>query len=201
MGNTSNKEKRQNKEYMRKKLEHCFLCKKKIEGFINYPNEQYMNYLLLTKSMNEGSIEKIGYSVCGNCNNVDTNRYNIKIHKDRLTTEQYNKLRITPFNVKALYEWDIKNSYYHKTVYVKSPEYTYWKEYSPQSIQSLELDKITINENWRTNEVDYYKKRSDRWEFAQKILGMDMYTYSDFCSITYHLHEKIAIFLPEEGNK
>jgi hypothetical protein len=201
MGNTSSINERSEKEKRERerieRLDICFLCNDKIKGnIIGYPNEQYYNLFQQYEDRENSS----SYAVCGNCNNIDTNRYYVKIHKERMKKEQYIKLRISQFNIDAMNEWDIKNSYYQKSICVKIPETIYWREYKYDYIQSIEHDKIIINESWLEICDDYRKKCMNRWKFANTILGMDSFTYNMFDRISEYLREKIIIYLQEEGN-
>jgi hypothetical protein len=201
MGNTSSINERSEKEKRERerieRLDICFLCNEKIKGnIIGYPNEQYYNLMKQYEERENAS----SYAVCGNCNSIDTNRYNVKIHKERMKKEQYDKLHITQVNIDAMNEWDIKNSYHMNSVCVKNLENIYWKEYRCEEIQKIEHDIIIINKNYSEAYADYRKKEKDRWTFANTILGMDQYTYSMFHRITEYLREKMIIYLQEEGD-
>jgi hypothetical protein len=185
-------------DYTEKALEKCFLCKEKVAYPLSFPNERYYNSLQRSRYYNTEEDVPYGYSVCGNCNKIESNHYNISTHKTKLKLEQYNKLGISPFIIEKLHEWDIKNSLYHQTLQVhgdKTCSYMF-KGYGSESILKIEKDKIVIYDGPNPYTLRGYYRRI----FATNILGMDNGDYNRFRDITEQLNEKVVIYLKEEGD-
>jgi hypothetical protein len=179
-------------DYTQKALEKCFLCKEeKVDVWMSFPNERYYNSLQRSRYYNTGEDVPYGYSVCGNCNKIESNHFYISTHKTKLKLEQYNKLGISPFIIEKIHEWDIKNSLYHQTLQVHGEKnYPYiFKGYDSECILKIEDDKIVIYDGPKP----YTLRSHYRRQFATNILGMDNRNYNRFRDITEQLNENIII--------